>query len=138
MTPEQFALFKLKLITWMIKKYIFYSQVEDEDFCKFVDGYSLGAVNAKTLLSRSGNTIQSWILDEYCCQKAHICEKLLGTAFSVTYLSFDLWTAPNNSAYIDVIVHYLNVIKEVCTVIIAVWNIYRDHSGINQAKAIIR
>ncbi len=31
-TPEQMGIFKLRLITWMVKKHISYSQVEDEDF----------------------------------------------------------------------------------------------------------
>ncbi len=56
-TPEQLALFKLKLITWMVKKHISYSQVEDEDFRKFVASCSLGAVSGEILLPRSGNTI---------------------------------------------------------------------------------
>ena len=136
-TPEQLALFKLKLITWMIKKHISYSQVEDEDFREFVAGCSLGAVSAETLLPRSGNTIRSWILDEYRRRKAYICEKILGTASSVIHLSFDLWTAPNNSAYIDVIAHFLDAKKELRTVVLAVRNIHGDHSGKNQAKAII-
>ncbi len=58
-TPEQLALFKLKLITWMVKKHISYSQVEDDDSRKFVASCSLGAANAETLLTRSGNAIRS-------------------------------------------------------------------------------
>ena len=136
-TPEQLALFKLKLITWMVKKHISYSQVEDEDFRKFVASCSLVAVSAETLFPRSGNTIRSWILDEYRCRKAHLCEKILGAASSVIHISFDLWTAPNNSAYIDVIAHFLDAKKELRTVVLAVRNIHGDHSGKNQAKAII-
>lgn len=74
---------------------------------------------------------------EYCRRKAHICEKILGTASSVIHLSFDLWTAPNNSAYIDVIAQFLDAKKELRTVVLAVRNIHGDHSGKNQAKAII-
>ncbi len=121
----------------MVKKHISYSQVEDEDFRKFVASCSLGAVSAETLLPRSGNTIRSWILDEYRSRKAHLCEKILGVASSVIQISFDLWTAPNNSAYIDVIAHFLDAKKELRTVVLAVRNIHGDHSGKNQAKAII-
>ena len=53
------------------------------------------------------------------------------------HLSFDLWTAPNNSAYIDVIAHFLDAKKELRTVVLAVRNICEDYSGKNQAKAII-
>ena len=70
-TPEQVGIFKLRLITWMVKKHISYSQVEDEDFRKFIDSCSLGAVSAEALLPRSGNTIRSWILDEYKRRKIH-------------------------------------------------------------------
>ncbi len=53
------------------------------------------------------------------------------------HISFDLWTPPINSAYIDVIAHCLDAKKEVRTVMLVVCNIYGDHSGKNQAKAII-
>ncbi len=77
------------------------------------------------------------ILDEYRSRKAHLCEKILGVASSVIYISFDLWTASNYSAYIYVIAHFLDVKKELRTVVLVVRNIYGDHSGKNQAKAII-
>ena len=136
-TPEQLGLFKLKLITWMIKNHISYSQVEDDDFREFVGSYSLGEVRAQALLPRSGNTIRSWILDEYHRRKEYLCEKVLGTASSVVHISFDLWTAPNNSAYLDVIAHFLDAKKELRAVVLAVRNIHGDHSGKNQAKAIL-
>ena len=81
----------------MVKKNIFYSQVEDED--------------------RS--------------RKAYLCEKILGVASSVIHISFDLWTAPNNSAYIDIITHFLGAQKELRTMELVVRNIHWDHSGKN-------
>ncbi len=71
-TPEQLALFKLKLIKWIVKKHIFHSQVEDGDFRKFVASCSPGAVSAETELSLSGNSIRSWMLDEYRSRKTHL------------------------------------------------------------------
>ena len=46
---------------------------------------------------------------------------------------------PNNLAYIDVIAHFLNAKKELrtCTVVLAIQNIHRNHSGKNHAKVII-
>ena len=41
----------------MIKKYIFYSRIEDKNFHKFVAGCLLKAISAETLLSRFENTI---------------------------------------------------------------------------------
>ena len=121
----------------MIKNHISYSQVEDEDFRQFLTGYLLGAVSIKTLLFCSRNTIWSWILDEYCRWKTYICKKILSTVSSMIHLSFDLWTATNNSAYINIIAHFLDAKIELCTVVVAVWNIHEDYSGKNQAKAII-
>ncbi len=115
----------------MVKKHNSHSQVEDEEFRKFVASCSLGAVSAETLLPRSGNTIRSWILDEYRSRKAHLCKKILGVASSVIYISFDLLTTPNNSTYIDVIAHFLDAKKELRTVVLAVRNIHGDHRGKN-------
>ena len=108
----------------MVKKHIPYNQVEDEDFRKFVARCSLGAVSAETLLSRSENTIRSWILDGYCSRKAHLFGKILSIASSVMHISFDLWTSPNNSTYIDVIAYFLDVKKELHKVVLAVCKIY--------------
>lgn len=110
--PEQLGLFKLKLIIWMIKKHISSSQVEDEDFREFVGSCSLEALNAQVLLPRSGNTGQYWILEEYRRRKKYLCEKVLGTTSLVVHISFDLWNAPNNSAYLDFIAHFLHAKKE--------------------------
>ncbi len=133
-TPEQVEIFKLRLITWMVKKHISHSQVEDEDFRKFIDSCSSGAVSAEALSPRSGNTIRSWILDEYKRRKIHSCEKVLAHAASVVYISFDLWTAPNNT---DIVGHFLDQNKQLRTVLLTMRNIHGDHSGKNQAKAIL-
>ncbi len=137
LTLEQLPLFKLKLITCMVKKHISYNQVKDENFRKFVARCSLGAVSAETLLPRSRNTIRSWILDGYCSRKAHLCGKILSVASSVIHIFFDLWTSPNNSTYIDVIAYFLDVKKELHTMVLAVCNINRDLNRGNQAEAII-
>ena len=122
----------------MVKKHISYSQVEDKDFRKFIDSCSLGAVSAEVSLPRSGNTIRSWILDEYKRRKIHLCEKVLvAYAASVVHISFDLWTAPNNIAYIDIVCHFLDQNKQLRTVLLAVRNMHGDHSGKNLAKAIL-
>lgn len=44
-------------IIWIIKKHISYSQVEDKTFSKFVVDCSMRAINAKSILSHSNNTI---------------------------------------------------------------------------------
>lgn len=136
-TPEQVRIFKLRLITWTVKKHISYSQVEDEDFREFIDSCSLGAFSAEALLPRSGNTIRSWILNTYKQRKIHLCEKVLAHAASVIYISYNLWTAPNNTAYIDIVCHFFDQNKQLRTVLLAVRNMHGDHNGKNQAKAIL-
>lgn len=112
----------------MIKKYIFYSQVEDKDFHKFIARYLLKTVNAEMLLSYFGNTIQNCILNDYYHWKAYIYKKILGIVSSIIYLSFNLLTTPNNSAYIDVIIYFLDTKKELYIVILVIQNIYKDYS----------
>lgn len=56
-TPEQVRIFKLKLIAWMVKKHISYSQVEDKDFREFIYSCSMEAISAEALLPGSENTI---------------------------------------------------------------------------------
>ncbi len=53
------------------------------------------------------------------------------------HISFDLWTAPNNLVYFDVIAHFLDTKKFLRTVVLAVRNIHGDHSGKNQPKPVI-
>lgn len=42
---------------WMIKKYIFYSQVEDKILQKFAANYFIEAINTKLILACLGNII---------------------------------------------------------------------------------
>ena len=121
----------------MVKKHISYSQVKDKDFQEFIDSGFLGAVSAEALLPRSSDTIYSWILNEYKRRKIHLCEKVLAHAASVVHILFDLWTAPNNTAYIDIIYHFFDHNKQVRTVLLAVRNMHGNHSEKNQAKAIL-
>lgn len=53
------------------------------------------------------------------------------------YLFFDLWTAPNNSASINVIAHFLDIKKKLCPIVLTVRNIHKNYSRKNQAKTII-
>lgn len=56
-TPEQYSNFNLTLITWMVKRHISYSQVEDDTFWQFVANCSMGAISAESILPYLGNTI---------------------------------------------------------------------------------
>ena len=52
-------------------------------------------------------------------------------------LGFGLWTSPSNTAYIDVVCHFIDVNKQLRTLLLAVRHIQGDHSGKNQAKSIL-
>ena len=71
------------------------------------------------------------------CPPPYLCEKVLAHAASVVYISFDLWTAPNNTTYIDIICHFLDQNKQLHIVLLAVRNMHGNHSEKNQAKAIL-
>lgn len=53
------------------------------------------------------------------------------------HISFDLWTASNNLAYIEVIAHFTDAKKELCTVVITVHDIHGIQSGKIYPKVII-
>lgn len=55
----------------------------------------------------------------------------------VIHILFDLWTAPNNTAYINIVCHFFDQNKQLCTVLLAMRNMYSDHNKKNQAKAIL-
>lgn len=136
-TPKQYSKFRLMLITWMIKKHISYSQVEDETFREFVASCSMGAISAESILPRSGNTIRNWIMEEYKKQKLYLDEVILRQACSSVHISFDLWTTSNNTAYVDVICHFIDAKRQLRTLLLAVRDIKGDPSGKNQARSII-
>ncbi len=70
-------------------------------------------------------------------QKAYLSEVILRQARSSVNISFDLWTSSSNSAYVDVICHFIDVNKQLKTLLLAVHYIQGDHSGKNQAKSIL-
>ena len=76
-------------------------------------------------------------MQEYRKQKAYLSEVILRQARSSVHISFDLWTSSSNSAYVDVICHFVDVNKQLRTMLLAVRHIQGDHSGKNQAKSIL-
>ena len=120
----------------MVKKHVSYSQVEDETLREFVAS-SMGAISAEAVLPCSGNTIRNCIMQEYQKQNWYLNKVILKQACSPAYISFDLWTSSNNTAYVDVICHFFDARKQLRILFLAVRHIQGDHSGKNQAKAII-
>lgn len=62
---------------------------------------------------------------------------ILRQARSSVYINFDLWTLSYNSTYVDIICHFINVNKQLRTLLLAVRHMQGDHSGKNQAKSIL-
>lgn len=96
----------------------------------------MGAISAEFLLPRSGNTIWNWIIEEFKKQKLYLNEVILRQARSPVHITFDFWTSSNNTAYVDVICHFIDANKQLRTLLLAVRHIQRDHNGKNQAKSI--
>lgn len=136
-TPKQYSNFRLMLITWMIKKHISYSQVENETFREFVASCSMGAISAESILPFSGNTIRNWIMEEYKKQKLYLDEVILRQACSSVHISFNFWTSSNNTTYVDVICHFIDAKRQFRTLLLAVRHNKGDYSDKNQAKSII-
>ncbi len=62
---------------------------------------------------------------------------ILRQARSSVYINFDLWTSSNNTAYFNVICHFIDVNKQLRTLLLAVRYVQGDHSGKNQARSIL-
>lgn len=97
----------------------------------------MGAISAELILLRSGNTIQSWIIQKYKKQKSYLNEVILRQTCSSVHISFDLWTSSSNTAYFDVICHFIDVNKQLRTELLAVRHIQAEHSRKNQARSIL-
>ncbi len=61
-TFEQHSNFRLILITSMVKKHFFYSQMENVIFLEFVASCSIGAISTVSILPYLGNTICGWVI----------------------------------------------------------------------------
>ena len=118
----------------MTVNHISYSQVKLEAFKDFITVCLLAVVD---LLPRSGTTIKNWILDEFRKQKIYL-RLILTNLKSVINFSFDLWTAPNTVAYLDVIAHFVSKDYNVKTIFLAVRQIHGIHSGENIAKTVVK
>ncbi len=76
-------------------------------------------------------------MQEYRKQKEYLSEVILRQARSSVNTNFDFRTSSSNSAYDDVICHFIDVNKQLKTLLLAVRHIQGDHSGKNQAKSIL-
>jgi hypothetical protein len=54
------------------------------------------------------------------------------------YLSFDLWTSPNNFSILGIVCHFINAEFKACTLLLGMKRLFRPHSGENLAQLVIK
>ena len=59
-------------------------------------------------------------MDEFIRQRDWLRDHILPSSKSSIHLSFDGWTAPNNTAYLDVVGHFMGVDNNVRTVLLGI------------------
>lgn len=121
--------FKAALIAWIIGYQIAFIAIENNFFRDLI---SVLSPTLATMLP-TGNTIRSWIMDEYDVKKAKLKSKLREDSVGLVHISFDLWTSPNAKALMAVVAHYTNRQYRVETRLLALRRLHGDHSGENQA-----
>ena len=94
------------------------------------------APSLKPYFVAAGSTIRRWILDEF--DKARLRVKTeLDQSQSRIHISFDLWTSPNQRAFVGVVGHYLNKDLQCQSTLIGLRRLRGSYSSENIAEAII-
>jgi hAT family C-terminal dimerisation region len=127
-------LLKLRLIEWIVVMHITFSQVENEWFRRFLAALS---PSLEGWIPRAGNTVKAWILKEFERRQEGI-KKRLHTSKSRIHLSFDLWTSPNNMAFVGVVGHFMSSKYKVESVLLGLRRIQGTHTGENIAEAVLK
>src|SRR6266850_2382557 len=125
---------KLRLVEWIVVLHITFSQVENDWFRRFL---AVLSPSLETWIPRAGNTVRAWILAEFERRQEEV-KKRLQKSKSRIHLSFDLWTSPNNMAFVGVVGHYMTSEYKVETVLLGLRRLHGTHSGENIAEAIVK
>jgi len=110
------------------------SQVENDWFRQFLAALS---PQLEPWIPKAGNIVRAWILAEFERRQGEI-KKQLYSSKSRIHLSFDLWTSPNNIAFVGVIGYYMSSQYKVETVLLGLRRLHGTHSGENIAEAIVK
>jgi hAT family C-terminal dimerisation region len=124
---------KLRFIEWIVVMHITFSQVESEWFRRFL------VVLSPTLegwIPRAGNTVKKWILAEFEKRQERVKNRLHESKSRI-HLSFDLWTSPNNFAFVGVVGHFMGPTCKVETILLGLRRLRGKHSGENIAEAVV-
>jgi len=114
--------------------HITFSQVENDWFRRFLAALS---PHLEPWIPKAGNTVKAWILAEFERRQEEI-KKQLHSSKSRIHLSFDLWTSPNNIAFVGVVGHFMSSQYKVETVMLGLRRLHGTHSGENIAEAILK
>lgn len=126
-------LLKLRFIEWIVVMNIAFSQVENNWFRRFL---AVLSPSLEKWIPRAGNTVRAWIIAEFERRQEDIRKQLQGSKSRV-HLSFDLWTSPNNMAFVGVVGHYMSSQYKVETVLLGLRRLRGTHSGQNIAEAVL-
>jgi hypothetical protein len=134
MTVINVDTFRYYLTRWIVNRHIPFIAVEDEDFRAMLKSLN-GSVN--DYLVKTGNSIRSWIEDDFLEAKRLIREEVLARAISKIHISCDLWTSPNGYAICGIAAHFIGHQGHVQTVLLALRRMTGAHSGDQIAEIII-
>jgi hypothetical protein len=136
-TADAGHLFRKTLVRWIVKANIPLTGTEDVEFRSLIEIASLGSNNLINLIP-TGDTIRTWILQEFNDRKIEFKTQLLQNAQSKIHLSFDLWTSDGTTmSLMAVVAHYLDKSFINRTRLVALRRLYGSHSGENMAKMLL-
>jgi hAT family C-terminal dimerisation region len=127
-------LLKLRLIEWIVVMHITFSQVESEWFRRFLTVLS---PNLAEWIPRAGNTVRAWIITEFQRHQEAV-KRELHTSKSRIHLSFDLWTSPNNMAFVGIVGHFMSSKFKVQNTLLGFRRLRGTHTGNNIAEAVLK
>jgi hypothetical protein len=127
------AVFRLRLIQWIVCMNIPLAVVEDSSFIALVACLNLAL---SKFLVKSHNTIRKWVIEEFEKRKDHVREKIKASK-GMVHVSFDLWTSPNKKAIVGMVAHYLDEDYDSQSVLIGLKQVLGSHEGANVAEIMI-
>ena len=94
----------------MIQNNISFQQVEKSEF-RYLLCYLLACSSSTTAicnsLPESSNTIRHWIINLFESFKLFIKNNLISSNRMI-HFSFDLWSSPNNRAFLSIVGHWVD------------------------------
>ena len=126
--------FRYRLTRWMVNRHVPFVEVENSDFQDMLKSVN-GSIN--DYLVRSGNTIRSWVEDDFIEAKRLVRDEVIARALSKIHVSCDLWTSPNGYAMCGVAAHFIGHQGYVQTVLLALRRMTGAHGGDQIAKIIV-